>query len=240
MPIFSNRAMSYSVADMNINVVEKGHTFFGHYVKYGATTQDYRTAGSVKIEFRNDVYQSIIKAIALWISYISIIAFSGAIVPSDKYVKNGILDYAGSIYYLVTKMDATTLVYWEKLTGVFPKVLPLSTFSYSDSYILEDKLSIDFEYAIRSDPCDPNVLYDLNCLSAGTIGGADTYSQGGATNQQGGPRFYSNRVPSQSKLKLPRNFEGPIGMGNVFATRPIVQTVLNSDGSITYLLQYAA
>lgn len=234
MPIFTTRAMSYAVSDMNIKTIEKGHTFFGHYVKYGSTTQEYRTAGSVTIEFRNDVYQSILKAIALWISYISIIAFSDNLKAWRPYSRNGILDYCGSIYYFVTKMDMSTLVYWEKLTGVFPRILPLSTFSYSDNIILEDKLNIEFEYAIRSDPCDPNVLFDINTLTGGSPDAATRLSQYGATGRENGVNFNTGR----NKLVLPRDFEGPIGLGNAYASAPYIQCFINNDGTITYMLQH--
>ena len=38
-------------------------------------------------------------------------------------------------------------------------------FSFSDDLILQDKISIEFAYGIRCEPCDPSILMDINYLS---------------------------------------------------------------------------
>ncbi|MCM1230050.1 MAG: hypothetical protein NC489_07955 [Ruminococcus flavefaciens] len=237
LPVFTNRAMSYAVQDAQIKTIEKGHTFYGHFIKYGKHSEEHKIGGTISIDFRNDYYHSILKAIWIWCSYIAIVSKTGAVSPSMIYQQNGILDYAGSIYYIVTRADSTSIVYWEKLTGVFPKTIPLSMFSYNDNLWVEDKLTIEFDYAIRSDPCDPNVLFDLNVLSAPRVWQAEMYMSGGLTQQQ---RMNFNRFNrNTSLLTRPDSFEGPYGRGNAYASCPIIRAYRTLDDGLQYYLQWS-
>lgn len=237
LPVFTNRAMSYAVQDAQIKTIEKGHTFYGHFIKYGKHSEEHKIANSISIDFRNDYYHSILKAIWIWCSYIATVSKSASVTPSTIYQENAILDYAASIYYIVTRADSTSIVYWEKLTGVFPKNIPLSMFSYNDNMWTEDKLTIEFEYAIRSDPCDPNVLFDLNVLSAPQTWQAQLYMMGGLTGQQ---RMNYNRFnKNTSLLTRPDSFEGPYGRGNAFASCPIIRAGQTADGGLQYYLQWS-
>lgn len=235
LPLFTNRAMSYSVQDASLKTVEKGHTYYGHYIKYGKHSEEHKIGGTISIDFRNDYYSSILKAVAIWCSYIMIVSKGDAVQPSNVYQQNGILDYAGSIYYIVTRANSTSIVYWEKLTGVFPKTVPLSMFSYNDNMWTEDKLSIEFDYAIRSDPCDPNVLFDINMLSGESRGTAEYYMQYGAGNNEGRKMGTYN---SRSMLTRPDGFEGQFGRGDVYATVPVIQAGRTTDGGLQYYLQW--
>ena len=232
IPILTNRAMTYSVTDVNINPVEKGHTFFGHVLKYGFGNEDHKVSNSVQIDFRNDYYGSVMKLMTLWLSYISIISRDDSIQPSQTCSRNAILDYCGSIYYLVTRMDMSTLVYWEKLTGIFPKTLPFSVYSYDDAPWTVDKYSFEFEYGIRSDPCDPSVLFDMNVLTCGTLANATTAMQYGVMNSENGS--LKNRA---SNYVVPGGFEGNYGRGNNFALGPVIHMIRNGN-TAEYHLEY--
>lgn len=235
MPIFTTRATTYTVQDVSLKTVEKGQTFYGHVIKYGKHSEEHKIGGSITIDFRNDRYNSILKAVSLWASYIWIVSKNDSITPSNTSQKNGILDYCGSIYYFVTDMMMDRLYYWEKLTGVFPKVTPYSIFTYNDAPILEDKISVEFDYGVKSDPNDPDVLFDINVLSSPTYNQALKYFTGGATNEPI-PTFKGD--PSRWKtLVRPDSFERPFGLGNAFALRPIIQ-MQNKNGNVSYHLQY--
>ena len=82
MPVFTTRAVSYSVGDVALKTVEKGGTFYGHMIKYGHYSEEHKLGGSVSIEFRNDSYWSILKTIYIWMMYIDIISRSDVIKPS--------------------------------------------------------------------------------------------------------------------------------------------------------------
>ena len=236
LPLLTNRAMSYQVQDVQLKTLEVGHTFYGHFIKYGKHSEEHKLGGTISIDFRNDYYHSVLKAIMIWCSYIAIVSKTGAVAPSMTYQKNGVLDYAGSIYYIVTRADSTSIVYWEKLTGVFPKTIPLSMFSYNDHMWTEDKLSIEFDYAIRSDPCDPNVLFDLNALSANSIWHAELYISGGLTLQE---RPDYRKLNRNSALVRPDGFVGPFGRGSVYATCPIIRSGVTRNGGMQYYLQWS-
>lgn len=236
LPLFTNRAMSYAVQDAQIKTLEKGHTFYGHFIKYGKHSEEHKLANTISIDFRNDYYHSILQAIWIWSSYIAIVSKGSSVAPSKIYQENAILDYAASIYYIVTRADSSSIVYWEKLTGVFPKTIPLSMFSYNDNMWTEDKLTIEFEYAVRSDPKDPNVLFDLNVLSTDNPQQAQFYMNYGLTGQQ---RMNYNRFnKNTSAMTRPDSFEGPYGRGNAFAVSPMIRAGQSADGGLQYYLQW--
>lgn len=242
MPIFTTRATSYSVQDISLKTVEKAQTYFGHVIKYGKHSEEHKIGGTITLDFRNDRYNSILKTVHLWSSYIWIVSKNDSIQPSDTSQKNGILDYCGSLYYFVTDLAMNRLYYWEKLTGLFPKTTPFSIFSYNDAPILEDKVSVEFDYGVKSDPCDPDVLFDINMLSASTYQQALQYFQYGITNQSI-PKFNievaSRASAPWSNLARPDSYERPFGLGNSFALRPVIQMV-KQNGDISYHLQYTA
>lgn len=136
-------------------------------------------------------------------------------------MKNGIIDYAGSIYYLVTRRDGRELVYWEKLVGVFPIKVPFSIFTHNENMILEDTVSIDFAYGIKADPCDPAILVDINTLHG--LGGSGTEAL--MTNSN-----HSSRVQIN-------NYEEPFVTGDVFASKPYIHAV-NRSGNLRYYLDW--
>lgn len=162
----------------------------------------------------------------MWLAYIYMVSKTNVVRPSLVSQTNGILDYAGSIYYLVTDTDNRRLVYWEKLTGVFPRMVPFSLFSTEDNPKVEDKVSIEFDYGIKSDPCDPNILADINMLSYGFLN-SDANMSGSVLNSVGEP------LPSMIRQDSFRG--GIMARGNVEAARPVIREVDTTSGRNYYL-----
>ena len=224
LPIITTKAMSYSVGDIELKTVEKGNTYFGHVLKYGKHSEDHKISSTVTIDFRNDRYLSILKLMYLWMTYIHQVSKNDSIQPQLLFQRNAILDYAASIYYLVTRRDGREIVYWEKLVGVFPIKIPMSIFSSNDTMILEDKVSIDFSYGIKADPCDPSILFDINMLSG------DAYTTVG--NKMSGLSSLSNEVyPTGSRMQ-----EVPFAMGDQFALNPYIKVSRSYTGNLKYYL----
>ena len=106
---------------------------------------------------------------------------------------------------------------------------------------LEDKITIEFDYGMRSDPMDPNVLFDINMLSGGNYYTASRYMQYGP----GSPKAYS--FPDYSKPEQmsywanavrPDGFSrgnANFGLGDQFAIKPIIQAVKNGQTLNYYL-----
>lgn len=240
LPVITTKAMSYTVGDMEIKTLEKGNTYFGHMIKYGKHSEEHKIAGSMSIDFRNDRYLSILKMTYLWMCYIYLVSKTKTIVPTMECQKNGILDYTGSLYYLVTRRDGREIVYWEKLVGVFPTKSPLSIFSFSDNMILEDRVSIDFAYSIRSDPCDPSILMDINILSGDTMGQIEKrmMAKNNTILTKTGYKHGLVGLPEslRDKQVMPNAYETPFVKGDVFATNPYIQMRTMQDGTIKYYL----
>lgn len=223
LPNITSKAMTYSVNDIELKTIEKGNTYFGHVIKYGKHSEDHKVSGSISIDFRNDRYLSVLKQMYLWACYIHLVSKSDSIEPIMNYQKNGILDYAASMYYVVTRRNMRELVYWEKIVGLFPTRIPMSIFNYNDGMILEDKITIDFTYGIRSDPCDPSVLLDINMLSGLPYSSIKT-------------RFSEGALASRRKYL--NNHERPFVKGDVLAKYPIISVQRNNDGSLKYFLDF--
>lgn len=230
IPVITTKAMSYSVGDVDLKTIEKGNTYYGHVIKYGKHSEDHKVSSTISIDFRNDRYLSILKMMHLWMSYIYNVSKNDLISPNMTDQMNGILDYAGSIYYLVTRRDGRELVYWEKLVGVFPIRLPFSIFSYSDTMIVSDTVSIDFSYGIKCDPCDPSILMDINFLSGNNHSTILKKMQDGwkRTGVENGPAVLANE-------RFPNNHEVPMVLGDVFAKRPYI-SAQRANGKLKYYL----
>ena len=199
--------------DIEIKSVDKAQTYYGHVMKYARFSEDYKHAGSVSLEFINDKYEAILKAVSLWVSYIQLITKSDVIKPTTTHEQNGILDYCGSLYYLVTWMDRRRLIYWEKLTGIYPRTVPMSIHSFNNAPIVEDKITVDFEYGIRSEPNDPDVLFDLNMLSCRSASEAISVFNAGQESKV-------KPTVGGSGYKLLNEGRGPNANGDVFASAP--------------------
>lgn len=242
LPLITSRATTYNTEDIKLKTLDKGLTYYGHSIKYGKHSEDHKIGGTISIDFRNDRYLSIIKMMYLWMAYIYLVSKTGDIEPNLVYQKTGILDYAGSLYYLVMRRNGRELVYWEKLTGVFPISAPFSIFSYSDTMILNDRIPIEFAYSIRSDPCDPEILIDINYLS-----GEDPNSFKDHMvyfKQDGSPGAYSQYDPFMKKYKsrLVMSTETPFNKGILSARVPYCHMVRSGNGSgftdTTSMIQY--
>jgi hypothetical protein len=166
MPIFTNFCKGYSPEDQMLDVVELGETHHGMKVKYGKHLMHSRSTGTFSLTLQDTKFLSVYKNIAVWTDYIEM-AFLGDISPKDYYIKQGILDYAVSLFYLVTKQDGSELVYWEKLLGVFPKSRPDSAFATTKDQLSFPEYSVQFEYSLksRSSVLDPVVLSEMNTLA---------------------------------------------------------------------------
>lgn len=241
LPIITTRAMSYSTSDIQIKTVEKGNTYYGHMIKYGKHSEDHRIGGTMTIDFRNDRYLSIIKMMYLWASYIHIVSRTDAISPTMESQQSGELDYAASLYFIVTRRNAREIVYWEKLVGVFPVSIPFSMFSYSDDMIVQDRVSIEFNYSIKDYPCDPSILMDLNYLSGEDVTSFRKNSKFWNQAKTSGVDAYKRDPFYQKyrdKIVYPNGKNSPFGLGNVFATFPYVHVVRDGSSTTNSTLKY--
>ena len=238
LPLIYKKAKTYSVNDYEIKAAEKGGTYYGHTIRYGIHSEESKFGGTLSIDFRNDKEHSILWMMYIWMQYIHIISSNRAFKPLDYYQKNAIIDYASSLYYIITDRSGRKIIYWEKILGIFPTKSPLSIFSWNDDVITQDTVSIDFTYGFRSDPMDYDVLIDFMAVS-GFINNSqittvrpDRYKVNGETMNIGHPNEFvrrddlakvpviyrlDDRAAGSSTFNLGW-YDGSRGMGNTFST----------------------
>ena len=231
MPLFTTRALNYSTNDIQLKSIEKGQTFYGHTIKDGHYSEDHKAGGTITLEFLNDRYWSILTTCYMWLAYIHLVSKTNLVRPAIATQTGGILDYAGSIYYLVTDTTSHRLVYWEKLTGVFPRSTPFSLLSTEDGPKVEGKVSIEFDYGIRSDPKDPSVLMDINMLTFGNRSDAERAMDYGPVTK--------NIAAPAIGLASPDGYRGGImARANVEASRPVIRRRIDYTGKRDFYLEW--
>ena len=99
--------------------------------------------------------------------YINLVS-RGTISPVRQNIINKILDYAGSIYYIVTAEDGETIIFWSKYYGVFPSTSPSNQFSWNGEMIQGPlNYSFKYNYSFKED-FNPATLTEFNMNSGVT------------------------------------------------------------------------
>jgi hypothetical protein len=99
-----------------------------------------------------------------WTDYINKVS-RGIFSPKSGYMKNRILDYATSCYYFLCGADGSTILYWQKLTGVFPVNTSENTFSWDSGTLLaKPEINIKYMYSFKSS-MDIFSLFEFNELA---------------------------------------------------------------------------
>lgn len=167
LSIITNQAEGYSPIDREIGYTEVGETFHGHKVLYGKHDFKHNVAGTVTIPFSERRDLSLYYTLKVWTEYIHCINM-GLVEPRDIHMVNRELDYAVSLYYIQTDETMENIVYWEKLTGVFPLKCPDSFFAWNKGEPGKNmEYDIEFAYSMRSvlrswDLLELNRLYKKN------------------------------------------------------------------------------
>ena len=164
MVFLSNEAKSFEVGDIVIKTEEHGETFNGHKIVYGRSDIESNVAGEMSIRYIDTVNLDVYKLHALWVDYISRVS-RGVFYPKRDYIKRKILDYACSCYYFLCAADGNTILYWQKLTGVFPVNTGENAFSWDDGNLLNNpEINIKYMYSFKS-TMDPIILQEFDNLS---------------------------------------------------------------------------
>lgn len=146
----SNEARSFEVEDIVLKTYEHGETYNGSKIIYGRTDHDSNSSGEMDIRYVDNVNLDIFKMHLLWVDYISKVS-RGVFVPKEEYIKNRILDYACSCYYFLCGPDGNTILYWQKLTGVFPMNTGENAFSWDSGTLLASpEINIKYAYSMRT------------------------------------------------------------------------------------------
>lgn len=162
--LLSNEAKSFEVADTVITTVEHGETFNGNKIIYGRTDHESNAAGEVNIRYVDSINLDVFKMHLIWVDYINKVS-RGVFSPKSTYIKQRILDYACSCYYFLCGPDGSTILYWQKLTGVFPVNTGENAFSWDSGTLLaKPEINIKYMYSMRS-VMDVAHLSEFNALT---------------------------------------------------------------------------
>ena len=176
MVLLSNEALSYEVGDVVIKTVEHGETYNGNKIIYGFSDQESNAAGEMSIRYRDTVNLDIYKLHMIWVDYINKVS-RGIFAPKNTYLKERILDYAVSCYYFLCGADGSTILYWQKLTGVFPVNTGENVFSWDSGTLLaKPEINIKYMYAFKS-AMDMYSLYEFNELTDSSQNPKKTYEE---------------------------------------------------------------
>ena len=161
MMSLSNLACSFSNSDEYITTGQYGSTYTGFKISYGRHDIESRTAGTCTIEFKDTRNLDIYFIHRLWTQYISGV-YRGEIYPKSENIIKKILDYAGSIYYIVTAEDNETVLFWTKYYGVFPTTVPSAHPSWGKGNVItSEDFTIEYQYSFKED-CNPYTIFEFN------------------------------------------------------------------------------
>lgn len=159
--LLSNEAKSFEVNDTVLKTVEHGETYTGHKVIYGQSDIESNAAGEMSIRYIDTVNLDIFKLHVVWTDYINKVS-RGIFEPKREYKLDRILDYAVSCYYFLCGPDGSTILYWQKLTGVFPVNTGENAFSWDSGTLLaKPEINIKYMYSMRN-VMDPYILHEFN------------------------------------------------------------------------------
>lgn len=163
MTFLSNEALSFEVGDQVIKTHEHGETYNGHKIVYGRSDIESNVAGEMSVRYIDTVNLDVYKLHLAWLDYISKVS-RGIVTPKREYITNKILDYACSCYYFLCGPDGHTILYWQKLTGVFPINTGENVFSWDSGTLLaKPEINIKYMYAFKS-AMDPIIIEEFNEL----------------------------------------------------------------------------
>jgi hypothetical protein len=172
MMLLSNKATNFPLTDDGINAGTLGKSRNGYQVAYGRR-RDSELGSSLSISFRDTRNFDILNLHKIWLDYITNV-YRGKWTPKSEYIYQKILDYAVSVYVIVTAEDFETILFWSKYYGLFPISVPYSSIVWSGAgtTVQSPDLSISYRYSWKED-LNPAALAELNYNSfRGTLPGS--------------------------------------------------------------------
>ena len=206
----SNKAQSFSLSDENITTDTYGTTFRRNGISFGRHSVASKAGGTFDIEYTDNRDLDVFHFHKLWIDYISNV-YMGKWTPKMKYVYGRILDYACSVYYILTAEDGETILFWSKYYGVFPVNIPSSAYSWSKGNVITaPNLSIQYQYSYKED-FNPLSMIEFNInslngdLESGDLTYLTTYNEntGRLGNTWTGSPFIETIMDGKDSMNMP-------------------------------------
>lgn len=162
----SDRVLSFALPDFQVQEYKLDQPFTGFSTAYAGNSNESRTNQSTQLQFRDTNNLDILTLFDAWIKYIDMVSY-GVISPYRDYAAGKftygtpIIDYATSIYEIITKSDGTEIIYWAKITGTFPTTVPHSNYQFTYSDDIDNDIEIQFSGGLP-ETLNPRVFADFN------------------------------------------------------------------------------
>lgn len=171
--ILYNSATNFEPKDATSKTIEVGETYYGYKLTLPASNVDSVVGDDFTVEFYDWKGLPVLNMLYSWFVYHNGVR-RGTLNPKLETIRNRELDYVSSVYYFVTDMDGSTLLYWCKYTGVVPTSIPFSQFSsnYNDHDVI--KFPVTFTYSFKED-MNPEILTDFNKIVSGWMHNLEGY-----------------------------------------------------------------
>lgn len=168
------------------------------------------------MRFRENAKFQVTKLFEAWVRYMDLVSY-GSITPYREYSTSKLLygvneiDYATSVYEIITKPDATTILYMHKQTGLIPTGVPHSNWAYNYGSDPDREIDIQFDGGMP-EAMTPRIIADFNY-------NAGMYSVDSSTDLvQGVNPKYSGTSPARHARI---GFEGEYG-GSTLVSGPYI------------------
>lgn len=200
MRIMYNSANNFQTKDATAKTQEVGETYYGYKLTLPSSDVDSIVGDELTIEFTDWSFLPVLNIMYAWFKYHTGVR-RGKLNPARDSILNRVLDYTSSIYYIMTDMDNSNILYYAKYTGVVPISVPFSQFSsnYNDHDILS--FPINFVYSFKED-MNPEILLDFNKVASGRARSLNNYWSD--IDGAGGSFFDDNNLPVKY-LSTPNN-----------------------------------
>ena len=156
----SNRVHNFSLTDEGAGTGKYGKSLGGYNISF-IRRKDSETGGTFQIKYKDSRDLEVMSLHKLWMDY-AVNVYRGKWSPKLKYIWGKIIDYACSVFVVVTAEDFETVLFWTKYYGVFPTVIPYSELSWEHGNMIGDtEPSVTYAYSWKED-YNPLGLTDLN------------------------------------------------------------------------------
>ena len=207
----SNKAQSLDIKDTQLESDTYGRNLLGYQIAYAKHGAKSKSAGDFSIKYTEDRNLHVLKIHDVWTDYIDKV-YRGRFSPLSSYILSKVLDYACSVYYILTAEDGETILYWCKYYGVFPTNVPESSLEMSENnFVKTPEFSINYAYSFK-EAYDPRTIVDFN-LNSNTTGTGDF-----------------KYVKTYAKDRY--------GVGDTWVGAPFIEMCPLSNGGFVYKLRY--
>lgn len=159
MTELSSHIENFEVSDEVIKTRDVPQTMNDWKMNYAGNINESQSAGTITLNYTDNRYLDIYYTHYFWVIYMALVK-DGFLTPNRNYIHDKIMDYAASLYYFLLAEDGCTILFYSKLTGVFPLNIPSSTMSWNMGEHKQLKYSIQYNYN-HKESMNPEILGDF-------------------------------------------------------------------------------